>query len=651
MSTPRRPAPDTVRVGSQKLTVTDLLLEDSRCSIYKCHDIRGKTYALKIVNLPDDSDVARARVQFGLHKSVTHEKNILYTFDFAHDAEHHVGYFLEELFQDSLLKKMKACKATGLPTREIYEIFKGLCSALHSLHLHNPPILFRGICLERVFWAMNEWKLGGFEAATTEIFKDFENQEKIREVTSEIERTTTPRYRAPEMIDFTLHKVIGTKTDVWCLGCLLYKLCTIRDAFSRPEQIVAGTYEWPEDREVDVRFKELVGLMLQVNVHVRPTVRELMGKVQTLFPDWTEKKWAYTPEKSSHPIFCKMPMIENRTMPLPQLADLCPRARARHGAEMRRRQTDNSEVKKASSDAMFSALRKTKGMAISTEQGLHVEEAISKAPDQLAGTDPRPVEQKPKRRKASQGDRADHTPPLPPAAHSVAVADVKGNDPTSRAAADANVLLMLHKGNELVKRLEKADDDELKRSLKMLVMSNEEFGSVFCFKLLHSARNALKVLRNGPDFEDMTFQQLWQSRFGFAQKYPMYEGNYSLDAFKVKYKGNLPPVGQPPVCYDALQVLQMHLRLCLEAIQQKDVIEIVVEAAQTYTIASYLAAKLVSASCSKEEIMKNIAPFIVGAHGMIAERADHFGISFPPEPYDFSDRGLALHPPKHVSKS
>ena len=41
----------------------------------------------------------------------------------------------------------------------------------------------------------------------------------------QIQRNTTPMYRAPEMIDLYSNKPVNEKADIWALGCLLYKLC------------------------------------------------------------------------------------------------------------------------------------------------------------------------------------------------------------------------------------------------------------------------------------------------------------------------------------------------------------------------------------------------------------------------------------------
>lgn len=41
----------------------------------------------------------------------------------------------------------------------------------------------------------------------------------------EIKRYTTLSYRAPEMIDLFCGVPVDTKSDIWAMGVMLYKLC------------------------------------------------------------------------------------------------------------------------------------------------------------------------------------------------------------------------------------------------------------------------------------------------------------------------------------------------------------------------------------------------------------------------------------------
>ena len=47
----------------------------------------------------------------------------------------------------------------------------------------------------------------------------------------DISRYTTLAYRSPEMIDLYSGHEIGFKSDIWALGCLLYKICFFEGTF------------------------------------------------------------------------------------------------------------------------------------------------------------------------------------------------------------------------------------------------------------------------------------------------------------------------------------------------------------------------------------------------------------------------------------
>lgn len=46
----------------------------------------------------------------------------------------------------------------------------------------------------------------------------------IEFIKDEIEKNTTPIYRAPEQIDLHMHFKINTKVDIWALGCVMFTL-------------------------------------------------------------------------------------------------------------------------------------------------------------------------------------------------------------------------------------------------------------------------------------------------------------------------------------------------------------------------------------------------------------------------------------------
>jgi cyclin G-associated kinase len=87
------------------------------------------------------------------------------------------------------------------------------------------------------------------------------------------------------MVDLYRRHAIGPKADVWALGCLLYTMCTLGDAF--PEgttlQILNGKYEWNQPWEVSDFFREIVARCLQPVPDSRPDVADILSDFEAKF--------------------------------------------------------------------------------------------------------------------------------------------------------------------------------------------------------------------------------------------------------------------------------------------------------------------------------------------------------------------------------
>ena len=53
----------------------------------------------------------------------------------------------------------------------------------------------------------------------------------------EIEKMTTPIYRAPEQIDLFAGHKINQKVDIWALGCIMYTLMFHKPAFEDGQKL------------------------------------------------------------------------------------------------------------------------------------------------------------------------------------------------------------------------------------------------------------------------------------------------------------------------------------------------------------------------------------------------------------------------------
>ena len=68
-------------------------------------------------------------------------------------------------------------------------------------------------------------------------------------VEEEVLKYTTLSYRAPEMIDLYAGRPIGTKSDVWAMGVMLYKLCYFALPFGESALAIQnGSFSFPSQR-------------------------------------------------------------------------------------------------------------------------------------------------------------------------------------------------------------------------------------------------------------------------------------------------------------------------------------------------------------------------------------------------------------------
>jgi AP2-associated kinase len=138
---------------------------------------------------------------------------------------------LMEFCQDNLIRHINNSFHQGFPDHTIVEVFVSVCEAVDFMHGLSPPVVHRDLKPENILCTNGRWKLCDFGSATRRVYT-LQSPSEVNEASDDIQKNTTSLYRAPEMCDLYRRLPIGTKADVWALGCVLFKLCTFQDAFS-----------------------------------------------------------------------------------------------------------------------------------------------------------------------------------------------------------------------------------------------------------------------------------------------------------------------------------------------------------------------------------------------------------------------------------
>lgn len=161
----------------------------------------------------------------------------------------------------------------GFTEHEVLKIFCDITEGVSRLHHCQTPIIHRDLKIENVLQSdKNDFIICDFGSATGKILNP-----KIHGVTvveDEIKKYTTLSYRAPEMIDlYTFGQNITTKSDIWALGCLLYKLCFFTLPFGESTLAIQnGTFTIPDNSRYSTAMHQLIRYMLEPDVDKRPNI-------------------------------------------------------------------------------------------------------------------------------------------------------------------------------------------------------------------------------------------------------------------------------------------------------------------------------------------------------------------------------------------
>ena len=282
----------TLTVGGVSVTVEEKIADGGYGLIYRATDSRGQNYAVKALQAPDEEHYSEILHEYEIHKKCSDCPNVVSVYGMASNQATRQATILMEFCSDSLISQINAVFNRGFDDRTIVEVFTEVCEAVEFMHTLSPPIIHRDLKPENVLRNNGKWKLCDFGSATTRVYTLKTTKER-NEASDDLEKNTTPMYRAPEMCDLFRRQPINTKADVWALGCILFKLCTFRDAFPEGSnlQILNVKYQWPQNKNVNQKFKDIVKYIFNTNPDARPSTRDVLAELYRQFPEWVDSKW------------------------------------------------------------------------------------------------------------------------------------------------------------------------------------------------------------------------------------------------------------------------------------------------------------------------------------------------------------------------
>ncbi|EAY22624.1 CAMK family protein kinase [Trichomonas vaginalis G3] len=282
--------PQQVTIGGMTVTIKKKFAEGGFAQLYSCRDAANVKYAIKYV-CSSTYDAFNAVIQeFNYQKALSKNPNIVKVYGMLANQRELKSLILMEFCDKTLVDLLNKNFKKSLTNQTILGIFIPICEAMKWMHCQPKPLIHRDIKVENVLQKDGQWKLCDFGSTTDTPLLGSEINDSTKSI---IEKYTTPNYRAPEAIDLFRHQDINTKYDIWSLGCLLFKLCTYKDAFNASESlgILNARVNYPNDPIVDIAMKTLIKYILNPDPVSRPTIDDVLAKSYDLFPNLVSPKY------------------------------------------------------------------------------------------------------------------------------------------------------------------------------------------------------------------------------------------------------------------------------------------------------------------------------------------------------------------------
>ena len=278
-----------LKVNRYHVTIEDVLAEGGFSVVFLGKLSSGHKVALKRMFVNSKSDLQVCQREIDIMRQHSSHKNIVKLLDSCiFSSSNNVGVFEIQLLMEfckagHVVQLMNMRLQSKFSPTEVMKIFCDVVEAVGALHQSQPPIIHRDLKVENVLLSNSgNYVLCDFGSATTEVL-DPRNQESRQKIEEEIGKYTTLSYRSPEMVNLFMGKAIGTPSDIWALGCLLYKLCFFELPFGESTlSIQSGHFTIPDDSKYSQEIHCLIRYMLEPNPDIRPDIFQVAHFAFTL---------------------------------------------------------------------------------------------------------------------------------------------------------------------------------------------------------------------------------------------------------------------------------------------------------------------------------------------------------------------------------
>ena len=264
----------------------------SQASLFHARDLTGGEVVLKRTTARSREQLDSAQNEVSLLRKIRHPNVVAYCGVWYKPLQPfgtEVNLLMELCPGGHLLDLQRRREQAGRPLteQEIVRLFVQCCRGVECLHRFDPPVAHRDVKLENLLLGGEDGrtvKLCDFGSATTRRTLVTTKEDRAR-LEDEIQRLTTPSYRAPELVDLYSRKLISEQVDIWALGCVLYALAFGKHAFGEEGSALAilnGKFNLPCDPYYSQEFRLLFFWLFDADPNIRPRIGDVVDELDLL---------------------------------------------------------------------------------------------------------------------------------------------------------------------------------------------------------------------------------------------------------------------------------------------------------------------------------------------------------------------------------